>query len=287
MKYCLFLLFLPCLAPAQSSGEERAAVRAVIESMFDGMRAGDSSMVRAAFFPGAQLHTTIIDRAGNPALAGSPLQSFLEAVAAPRHEIWDEKIWSYDIQIEQNLASAWTEYSFFRGPRLSHCGVNAFQLFKSAEGWKIIQVTDTRRVEGCHAQPPEPEKTLHGLIDAWHAAAARADAEAFFGAMTPEGIYIGSDASERWRRDELREWAKKAFERDSAWDFKPQNRHITLAENGRIAWWDELLDTWMGVCRGSGVLSFTKNGWKITHYTLSVTVPNEKIRAFLELVRQN
>ncbi|MBS9766494.1 MAG: nuclear transport factor 2 family protein [Flavobacteriaceae bacterium] len=42
-----------------------------------------------------------------------------------------------------------------------------------------------------------------------------------------------------------------------------------------MAWFDELLDTWMGICRGSGVLEKTAKGWKIRHYVLSVTVPNE------------
>ena len=54
--------------------------------------------------------------------------------------------------------------------------------------------------------------------------------------------------------------------------------------DGKMAWWDELLDTWMGVCRGSGVLIQTEQGWKIKHYNLAVTIPNDKINGFIELV---
>jgi hypothetical protein len=40
-------------------------------------------------------------------------------------------------------------YAFFAGDTFSHCGVNAFQLFKGADGWKIFHIADTRRREGC------------------------------------------------------------------------------------------------------------------------------------------
>jgi len=104
--------------------------------------------------------------------------------------------------------------------------------------------------------------------------------------MTPDAVYIGTDATERWQREEMRAWAKEYFEGESAWAFKPYDRHIVIAEDGRSAWWDEKLDTWMGICRGSGVLTKTSQGWKISHYHLSVTVPNEKIEGFIEFSKQ-
>ena len=33
----------------------------------------------------------------------------------------------------------------------------------------------------------------------------------------------------------------------------------------------------MKICRGSGVIQKTKDGWKIKHYVLSMTVPNENV----------
>jgi hypothetical protein len=59
-----------------------------------------------------------------------------------------------------------------------------------------------------------------------------------------------------------------------------------LNEAKNLAWFDEKLDTWMGICRGSGVVARTKEGWKIKHYVLSVTVPNDKITEFIELVKE-
>jgi hypothetical protein len=129
----------------------------------------------------------------------------------------------------------------------------------------------------------ESENQINKLLDNWHLAAAHADEETFFGSMTKDAHYIGTDEKEDWTRDEMRTWAKQFFDRDSAWDFKKKNRNIYLYENQKLAWFDETLDTWMGVCRGSGVVILTDGGWKIQHYVLSVAVPNDKIDAYLKL----
>jgi len=117
---------------------------------------------------------------------------------------------------------------------------------------------------------------LNALLDAWHNAAATADGDAYFGAMTENAVFIGTDASERWLRDELREWGKDYFARDSAWVFKATSRNVSLSPSGDVAWFDEQLDSpHMGETRGSGVLVKQPGGdWKIAHYTLSFAVPN-------------
>ena len=128
---------------------------------------------------------------------------------------------------------------------------------------------------------------LNTLIDNWHKAAATADEEAFFGFMTDDCIYLGTDKTEKWKRDELRMWSEKYFQRESAWSFKPTYREIYFSDDGNTAWFDERLDTWMGVCKGSGVVVRTGDTWKLSHYNLAVTVPNEKIDDFLDLVDED
>ncbi len=127
------------------------------------------------------------------------------------------------------------------------------------------------------------EEKINNLLDNWHLAAAKADSDGFFGAMTEEAHYLGTDESEDWKREEMRVWAKPFFDSGKAWDFKKKTRHIYVYQDGKLAWFDENLDTWMGPCRGSGVVVLTKDGWKIQQYVLSVLVPNDKIDAYLEL----
>jgi ketosteroid isomerase-like protein len=125
---------------------------------------------------------------------------------------------------------------------------------------------------------------IHKFIDDWHLAATKADANAYFGAIADNGIFIGTDATERWNKKQFLGFAKPYFDKGKAWDFKAYGRTVHVSNDGRFVWFSELLTTWMGVCRGSGILEKTPQGWKIQQYHLSVTVPNDLIRDFITLV---
>ncbi|MFN8273686.1 MAG: nuclear transport factor 2 family protein [Flavobacteriaceae bacterium] len=124
---------------------------------------------------------------------------------------------------------------------------------------------------------------IDALLNQWHKDAAVADAEAYFGAMADDGIFIGTDATENWNKKQFQAFAKPYFDKGKAWDFKPFERHIYLSADGKTAWFDELLDTWMKICRGSGVLQKEGNAWKIKHYVLSTTVPNDNINEVVKI----
>lgn len=130
-------------------------------------------------------------------------------------------------------------------------------------------------------------KEIDTFIDEWHAAASQADAQSFFGKMAENAVYIGTDATERWSKSEFYAFAKPYFDKGKAWDFKAYNRQVHVSKDGKYVWFSELLTTWMGICRGSGVLEKTPTGWQIQQYHLSVTVPNEIIKDFLTLVENS
>jgi hypothetical protein len=129
--------------------------------------------------------------------------------------------------------------------------------------------------------------SINKFVDEWHLAAAKADARVFFGSMDENSIYIGTDATERWTKTEFVKFAKPYFDKGKAWDFKPYDRDLHVTNDGKTVWFSELLTTWMGICRGSGVMISTPDGWKITQYHLSVTVPNEIIKDFISLVEKS
>ena len=131
---------------AQNQEDE---VRAVITRMFDGMRMGDSTMVRSVFSKEAIMQTVVMNNAGKVVINKSSLANFLNAVDMPHDLVRDERIEFGDIKIDRPLATVWTPYSFYRGDQFSHCGVNSFQLYKSEEGWKVIYIIDTRRQSAC------------------------------------------------------------------------------------------------------------------------------------------
>ncbi|OYD45309.1 hypothetical protein CHU00_12480 [Sphingobacterium cellulitidis] len=113
------------------------------------------------------------------------------------------------------------------------------------------------------------------VLDAWHLAAAEAKFNAYFDLMDENSVFIGTDATERWDKQEFMDYAKPHFDKGKAWNFSSLERNIEISEDGKTAWIDELLNTQMKICRGSGVL-INKNGkWLIKQYVLSMTVPND------------
>ncbi len=126
------------------------------------------------------------------------------------------------------------------------------------------------------------------FLNNWHKAAAEANFDAYFNAMAEESIYIGTDATENWTKKQFQAFAKPYFDRGRAWSFKAIERNIYYSEDGKLVWFDELLNTQMKICRGSGVLVQENGQWKIKHYVLSMTIPNDttdevvKIKAPIE-----
>lgn len=124
-----------------------------IMNMFKGMNLGDSSMVRKSFYKDVTLVTLRSDSAGNPKFTYGNLDGFLKAVASPHEQSWNEPIWDVKIEVNGLLANVWANYAFFYGKKFTHCGIDNFQLVKTAEGWKIFYLADTRQTEGCNVPP--------------------------------------------------------------------------------------------------------------------------------------
>jgi ketosteroid isomerase-like protein len=129
-------------------------------------------------------------------------------------------------------------------------------------------------------------ESLNKLIDAWHLAATNADFKAYFAPTTDDFIFLGTAPGERWTKKEFQTFSKPYFDKGKAWDFKASNRKWNFSKDGKTAWFDEDLKTWMEDCRGSGVCVKEKGEWKIAYYNLTVLIENEKIKEFIELRKQ-
>jgi ketosteroid isomerase-like protein len=122
----------------------------------------------------------------------------------------------------------------------------------------------------------EKEKVkINSVLDNWHKAAAEAKFDFYFNLITSDAVFIGTDATENWNKAQFQAFAKPFFDRGKAWNFTAVERHIYFDKSGQTAWFDELLSTQMKICRGSGVLVKVGNDWKIQHYVLSMTIPND------------
>ncbi len=122
------------------------------------------------------------------------------------------------------------------------------------------------------------------LLDSWHRAAANNDQEGYFEFIDDAGIYIGTDSTEIWTREQFYEWSTPFFTQEKGWAFQKQSRNIYLSDDATMAWFDELLVYGKGTLRGSGVLVKRGNNWRIIHYVLSVPVPNDKYKEVMGLI---
>ena len=133
------------------------------------------------------------------------------------------------------------------------------------------------------AQNESQNNDVNQLVDLWHKAASEANFKQYFDVMADDAIFIGTDATEYWNKQEFENYAKPHFDKGKAWSFTTLERHIYFDSTGDTAWFDELLDTQMKICRGSGVLVKTGGQWKIKHYVLSMTIPNETSKSVITI----
>jgi hypothetical protein len=151
MKKIVFLFvtlyFNSLFLKAQS---EETKVAEVINQLFTGMHKADSTLVRSAFANEVTMATAFRNKQGAPVLIREySIKDFVKSIGTPKPEPFSEETWNLKIQIDADFAQAWCDYAFYVGNKFSHCGVDAFQLHKTAEGWKIFHLADTRRREGC------------------------------------------------------------------------------------------------------------------------------------------
>ncbi|HHH29895.1 MAG TPA: DUF4440 domain-containing protein [Polyangiaceae bacterium] len=132
--------------------------------------------------------------------------------------------------------------------------------------------------------PANARAAIDATLDDWHAAAAASDEERYFAHFASDGVFLGTDATERWDVAAFRAYAHAPFEAGRGWAFRSVRRAVVV--EGSVAWFDEDLATEnLGPARGSGVLRFERGRWRIAQYNLTITVPNDRFQAVRDLLR--
>jgi len=139
-------------------------------------------------------------------------------------------------------------------------------------------------LSGCAGGPRTGGASVERVLDDFHAAASEADLGRYFGHFARESVFLGTDPGERWDGEAFRAFVRPYFEEGRGWTYVPVERHVAV--HGGVAWFDELLENEAyGTCRGSGVLVYEDGAWRIAQYNLAITVPNERTREVVELIR--
>jgi len=146
------LIFLLCSLTDTYSQKEKLEnnIKNTIHTFFEGMHTGDTVLIKKTINQDLKLQTTFVNKEGISVLRSETKDVFLEAVSRKKvSTTWLEKLISFSIKIDGDLASVWTPYEFYLNNEFSHCGVNSFQLFNNNGNWEIIYIVDTRKRQGC------------------------------------------------------------------------------------------------------------------------------------------
>jgi hypothetical protein len=157
LSLCL-LISLNAFAQSESLTPDQEKVNKVINELFDGYRAGDSSRVAATFTKDAMMQSIFVDTLGQHKITDvESLKAFTNYIGGGFKVIHDERLWDTQIHVDDLFATLWTNYAFYLGDKFNHCGTETFLLRKVDNKWKIFYLVDTRQKTGCKV-PPEIKK---------------------------------------------------------------------------------------------------------------------------------
>ena len=125
--------------------------------------------------------------------------------------------------------------------------------------------------------PAPPAPSPGAALDAFHAAAARGDADAYVALLAADFVFLGTDATERWDRFAFEAYARARFARGDEWTYEVLARRATAVAPRVVAFDEDLRHATLGRCRGSGILVADDDdggGLKVARYALSVPIPN-------------
>lgn len=125
--------------------QEEKAIKQSISVFFEGLQSSDILKIQSVCHKEMKLQS-ITEKNTVGGLSYQSNSDFYKSVAAiPKNLKIEERLLSYNIQIDGTMANIWTPYEFYINEKLSHIGVNSFTLLLENNIWKIVHIIDTRR----------------------------------------------------------------------------------------------------------------------------------------------
>ena len=147
----VFALVVP--ARAQSPNDDERDVIGAVQVMFDAIAGCDALKARAVSVPEGRLYRLVPEPGAQP--ASSTLEQFAARLERCTNKML-ERMWTPQVRVHKGIASLWAPYDFWLDGKFSHCGIDSFELVKTATGWKITGGIYTVEREGCASSPLGP-----------------------------------------------------------------------------------------------------------------------------------
>ncbi len=175
----LTVLFLTSSLTIFAQDDKQAAI-AVVNQLFDGMKAKNAEQIKAVFAADGQLIAIDKPRDGK-GLSKTRLftgEAFAKMISEAKGADFIEKMPSPEARIAGDLAIVSGRYTFFVGDKFSHCGTNIFNLVRAETGWRIANGASTLELQ-CDRDlkavtipkieaDPKDVSTIDGIIKAFY-----------------------------------------------------------------------------------------------------------------------
>ena len=272
---------------------QKVLIKELVDSFYAAMEQKDTVVLEDIMHPDCRIFSTL-NKNGQPrveALQKASLLGFMKR-AIDKKYIYHQKRWTYDIQIEDNLATSRSEYTLFTGkvPVVSHCGVAVFTLFQKSVGtWQILNISDTRREEDCLVAMTalQQEQVVDSLLDAWHRAAAQSVRSDYTRLLADNVVYARPDSIQYYPSDGVKGWLSTYFEQLYRWQLRPLQRKLYVSPNTDLVWFEEQLESTVGRFRATGILYLHLDGWKLQYYALNRLIPVSLVPKLSKLVEKS
>ena len=136
----LLILISTVVVSAQKT-DDKSLVLGVVQKLFDEMAAANAASILATGTPENQLVAVRKLKDGKSridVIGGEAFTKFFTKPGAIKEIMYDPKT-----HIDGDWAMVWGRYVFFSGDKLSHCGINQFNLVRTDAGWKIANGAST------------------------------------------------------------------------------------------------------------------------------------------------
>ena len=148
--FAVLALSTMAMIPAQAQTPEEAVLN-VTKAMLEVLTSRDAAAARALVIPETRFTLTRPTPEGGTRVLVMTGEQFIEAVTRPGDQVVEELIRNPSVKIDGALATVWAEYQLVINGVVHHCGFDAFHLVNTAGGWKVLNVSDTYREQGCGA----------------------------------------------------------------------------------------------------------------------------------------
>ena len=116
----------------------------------------------------------------------------------------------------------------------------------------------------------EPQKQVRDTLAQFHEAASQADGAKYFSLFTPDGVFIGTDATERWTLEQFETYAEPHFKKGKGWTYVQKTVNVDINSAGDTAWFDEILEQVIRYLPRDRCAQKMGNAWKVAQYHLTI-----------------